>query len=273
MGDFKSIDRSFQTAGEQSPPAWRRHRERCLVIPVFRWETPGPYEVAFSTRMGGVSDGSFDSLNLGILTGDEPERVIENRRLLCEKVGADPERATMLWQQHGTEVVEATADRGVMTAGFEHPPGDALWSEEPGLAMMLITADCLPVAIARSNGDLPALAVLHIGWRGLLEGLVEATASALGPARLEAAIGPGIGPCCYEVGEEVADPFVGRFGEDVIDRGNLDLYAATERALVEAGCSKVERVEMCTSCNPDLFFSHRRDGPRTGRQGVIARIR
>jgi YfiH family protein len=243
------------------------------MIPVFRWEAPGPYDVAFSTRIGGVSTGPFESLNLGILTGDEPDSVIENRRRLCEKAGADPVRATMLWQQHGAGVVEATDDRGVMSAGFDHPPGDALWTEERGLAMMLITADCLPVAVARANGDKPALAVLHVGWRGLLEGLVPAAVERLGETPLAAVIGPGIGPCCYEVGEEVAGPFRERFGAEVLHRSNLDLYAATEKALQAAGCSRVERVEMCTSCHPDLFFSHRRDGGATGRQGIVARIR
>jgi YfiH family protein len=243
------------------------------MIPVFRWEAPGPYDVAFSTRIGGVSKGPFESLNLGILTGDEPDSVIENRRRLCEKAGADPVRATMLWQQHGAGVVEATDDRGVMSAGFDHPPGDALWTEERGLAMMLITADCLPVAVARANGDKPALAVLHIGWRGLLEGLVPAAVERLGETPLAAVIGPGIGPCCYEVGDEVAGPFRERFGAEVLHRRNLDLYAATEKALQAAGCGRVERVEMCTSCHPDLFFSHRRDGGATGRQGIVARIR
>jgi len=119
-----------------------------------------------------VSEGPFESLNLGILTGDEPDRVLENRSRFCRHAGADPEQATMLWQQHGAGVVRAQADRGVMTAGFDHPPGDAIWTDEPGVAMMLITADCLPVAIARANGGRPALAVLHVGWRGLLEGLV-----------------------------------------------------------------------------------------------------
>jgi hypothetical protein len=241
-------------------------------LPRFRWEAPGPYDVAFSTRLGGVSEGPFESLNLGILTGDEPELVIENRARLCHKVGAEPERATMLWQQHGAGVVRASADRGVMTAGFDHPPGDVLWSDEPGLAMMLITADCLPVAVARANGVAPALAVLHVGWRGLLEGIADAATAPLGGGRLEAVVGPGIGPCCYEVGEEVAGPFRERFGEDVLHGRALDLYAATEKALYGAGCARVERVEMCTSCHPDLFFSHRRHGGRTGRQGVIARI-
>jgi polyphenol oxidase len=243
------------------------------VIPVFRWEAPGPYDVSFSTRIGGVSEGPFESLNLGILTGDEPDAVIENRRRLCEKAGADPERATMLWQQHGSGVVEAPDDRGVMSAGFAHPPGDALWTEEPGLAMMLITADCLPVAVARANGEPPGLAVLHVGWRGLLDGIAAAATERLGTGRLQAVIGPGIGPCCYEVGEEVAGPFRERFGDEVLVGRNLDLYGATEKALLAAGCARVERVEMCTSCHPDLFFSHRRDGARTGRQGIVARIR
>lgn len=243
------------------------------MIPVFRWESPGPYEVAFSTRIGGVSDGPFESLNLGILTGDEPEHVIENRRLLCEKSGAEPERATMLWQQHGAGVVKATADRGVMTAGFDHPPGDALWTDEPGLAMMLITADCLPVAVARTNGAGTALAVLHVGWRGLLAGIATKALAELGEGPLNAVIGPGIGPCCYEVGEEVAAPFTDRYGPEVLVGRNLDLYTSTEKALYAAGCTSVERVEMCTSCHPDLFFSHRRDGARTGRQGIVARIR
>lgn len=243
------------------------------MIPVFRWESPGPYEVAFSTRIGGVSDGPFESLNLGILTGDEPEHVIENRRLLCEKAGAEPERATMLWQQHGAGVVKATADRGVMSAGFDHPPGDAVWTDEPGLAMMLITADCLPVAVARANGGGSALAVLHVGWRGLLAGIAEAALDELGEGPHNAVIGPGIGPCCFEVGEEVAAPFRDRYGAEVFVGRNLDLYASTEKALYSAGCTSVERVEMCTSCHPDLFFSHRRDGARTGRQGIVARIR
>ena len=243
------------------------------MIPVFRWESPGPYEVAFSTRIGGVSEGAFESLNLGILTGDQPEHVIENRRLLCEKSGAEPERATMLWQQHGADVVKATADRGVMTAGFDHPPGDGLWTDEPGLAMMLITADCLPVAAARTNGAGSALAIMHVGWRGLLAGIVDTTLGELGDGPVSAVIGPGIGPCCYEVGEEVAAPFRDRYGAEVLAGRNLDMYTSTEKALYAAGCTSVERVEMCTSCNPDLFFSHRRDGAQTGRQGIVARIR
>jgi YfiH family protein len=137
---------------------------------------------------------------------------------------------------------------------------------------MLLTADCLPIALARANGR-PALAVLHAGWRGLLAGIVERGAAALGKGPLAAAIGPGIGPCCYEVGDEVTAPFRDRFGEGVVAGRNLDLAEAAERALRAAGVESVELVALCTSCEEGLFFSHRRDRGRTGRQGVVAALR
>ncbi|MGH2995355.1 MAG: polyphenol oxidase family protein [Gaiellaceae bacterium] len=225
--------------------------------------------MAFSTRLGGVSEGPFESLNLGILTTDEPERVVENRRRLCAAVGADPETATMAWQVHGGDV-ERAEPRGIIERTvFERC--DGLWTEEPEQALVLLTADCLPVAICRANGA-PGLAVLHVGWRGLLEGIVEAGVRVLGNGPLAAAVGPGIGPCCYEVGEEVAAPSRDRFGDDVLAGRNLDLPEATERALRAAGVERVERVRRCTSCEPELFFSHRRDRGVTGRQGVVAFI-
>lgn len=228
------------------------------------------YFAAFSTRQGGVSEGDFESLNLGILTDDEPDRVVENRRILGKAVGADPETATMAWQVHGARVFEADG-RGVVTPGTDFEQGDGLWTEKPGRALGLLTADCFPVALARRNGT-PRLVVLHVGWRGLVDGILEnGVAAVAGPAA--AAIGPGIGPCCYEVGEEVAEQFRARFGDDVMDRRNLDLAQAIERGLSAAGVETVERTGHCTSCEPELFFSHRRDQGRTGRQGVIAYIR
>jgi polyphenol oxidase len=235
------------------------------------WDAPGPYRVSFSTRLGGVSEGPYESLNLGILTDDEPERVVANRRRVTEAVGADPETATMAWQVHGAEVTEARP-RGVATPGTIFERCDGLWTDRPGQAMMLLTADCFPVALCRASGE-PALAVLHIGWKGLLAGITEEGLEAIRDgATMAAAIGPGIGPCCYEVGEEVAAPYREWFGEEVMRGRNLDLAEATERALRGAGCESVWRSEHCTACEPDLFFSHRRDRGRTGRQGVVAYI-
>jgi polyphenol oxidase len=238
---------------------------------VIRWDAPGPYTVAFSTRVGGVSEGPYESLNLGILTGDDSERVVENRRRLADEVGIDPDRARMAWQRHGRVVLKAVRE-GILTPGTQHAACDGFWSDEPGQGMMLVTADCLPVAIARSDGDRPALAVLHVGWQGLLAGIVESGASALGGEPLAAAIGPGIGPCCYEVGPDVAGPYEARFGREVLSDGKLDLWRATELALNEAGVGEVERTDLCSFCHPELFFSHRRDRGTTGRQGVIAAV-
>ncbi len=228
---------------------------------ILRWDVDDRYRVAFSTRQGGVSDGRYASLNLGLLTADEPANVEENRRLLCSEVAADPERLALNRQVHGTTVRRAHAgDRG------EH--ADGLWTDEPGLPLLAMTADCLPVALARLAGARSAgLAILHVGWRGLADGVIANGVGAVGGS-LAAAIGPGIGPCCYEVGPEVAESFAA----DLLTGRNLDLWTAAERALRAAGVEEVERTDLCTSCNPDLFFSHRRDDGDTGRQGVIGLV-
>jgi polyphenol oxidase len=240
---------------------------------VIRWEPQGPYTVGFTTRTGGVSAGAYESLNLGALTEDDAANVVENRRRACAAFGADAARATMAWQHHGPEVRRAEP-RGLLTPGTLFDRCDGLWSDEPGQGMLLLTADCLPVALARHPGSrrLPALAVLHVGWRGLLAGIVAAGAKALGGGRLMAAVGPGIGPCCYEVGAEVADPFRAAYGSGIVAGGKLDLWRAAAQALRDAGCGEVERTDLCTYCHPELFFSHRRDKGRTGRQGVVAYI-
>jgi len=225
-------------------------------------DAPGPYVVAFSTRKGGVSEGPFESLNLGRMVGDEPDRVDENRRRLCAEVGAELDRVTMNRQHHSATVHRAVpGSRGV--------PGDGLWSDAANEPMLAFGADCLLVAIAQKNGDGPRLAVLHAGWKGLLEGILEAGAASLGGQGIAALIGPAIGPCCYEVGPEVAERFRARFGGGLMRGRNLDLWAAAERALRAAGCASVERLDLCTACNPDLFFSERRTGRPRGTHGVI----
>jgi polyphenol oxidase len=227
---------------------------------IFRWEAPGPYRVAFSTREGGVSEGKYASLNLGLLTADEPENVEENRRRLCSEIGADPERLALNRQVHGTTVRRAAA-------GDRLERADGLWTDEPGVALLAMTADCLPIALARINGDKPALAILHVGWRGLADGVIANGVGTLGRS-VAAAIGPAIGPCCYEVGPEVA----ARFDGDLLTGRTLDLWAAADRALRAAGVEQIERADVCTACNPELFFSHRRDEGVTGRQGVIGLV-
>jgi polyphenol oxidase len=235
-----------------------------VSLDLVRWDAPGPYDVVFSTRRGGVSEGPFTSLNLGRKLGDVPERVDENRRRLCAATGADLDRLALNYQRHTAQVNRAVAGRRGET-------GDGLWTDEAELPVLALGADCALIALARVNGDRPAVAVLHAGWKGLLAGIADAGVAALG-GRVAAVVGPTIGPCCYEVGEEVAAPFRGRFGADVVSGRKLDLWTSAERALREAGCASVERLDLCTACDAERFFSYRRDGKPRGGHGVLARV-
>jgi polyphenol oxidase len=226
------------------------------------WEPSGPYRIAFSTRRGGVSEGPYASLNLGRRTGDDVRRVDENRRIVCSALGAEAGNLALNFQMHSTIVNRAEAGvRG-------NAEGDAIWTDEPGVPVAALAADCVPVALARREGA-PGVAVAHAGWMGLLAGVLENAVETLGGG-VEAAIGPSAGPCCYEVGEEVARPYRQRFGDAIMVGGNLDLWRAAELTLNEAGVETVHRVDLCTICNPERFFSHRRDGKPRGVQGVVA---
>jgi YfiH family protein len=223
---------------------------------------------AFSTRLGGVSDGAWRSLNLGVLTGDELQDVRENRHRLCEALGIAAEDVLIGRQVHGVEVARHDG-RQVQNAfaepGPRLPEVDGHATARAGLAPLVFVADCLPVALAGPGG----VAMVHCGWRGLAGDIVARGAEAV-DARA-AAIGPGIGPCCYEVGPEVLSAFE-ELGEGIADGAMLDLGEVARRLLARAGVERVEASELCTSCEPGLFYSHRRDDGRTGRQaGVVWR--
>jgi len=216
----------------------------------------GGARAAFSTRIGGVSEPPFDELNLGILTDDEPEAVKENRRRLAAALGREPERIVFALQVHGTRLIHHPCEG-------EFPEADGHVVTAPGLTPMVLAADCLPVALYGPGG----LAMVHAGWRGLAGGILGAAAAAVGAT--SAAIGPAIGPCCYEVGEDVLDAFAD-LGDGIAQGRMLDLPEVSRRRLAEAGVERIESAGLCTSCEPDLFFSHRRDRGRTGRQAGIA---
>jgi YfiH family protein len=225
---------------------------------VIRWEQPG-YLVGFTTRGGGVSEGPWSSLNLGRRNGDDPARVDENRRRALAALGLDAPALAQSRQVHSAVVRRASP-------GGPVEEGDGLWTDTPGEAMLALAADCVPIAIARRGGQ-RRLAVLHAGWRGLAAGIVEAGVSAVG-GETAAVIGPAIGPCCYEVGPEVSE----RFDADLTRSRVLDLWTAAERKLRAAGVARIERVDLCTRCNPELFFSHRRDGKPRGTHGVLGAL-
>lgn len=217
----------------------------------------GGARVAFSTRLGGVSEPPYDSLNLGLLTADADEAVVENRRRLAAALGFAPEQVVFARQVHGTDLLRHPREGGVVEA-------DGHVVSEPGLAPLVFAADCLPVALRGPGG----VAMVHAGWRGLAGGIVAAGAEAAGATH--AAIGPGIGPCCYEVGEEVLTAFSDL--EDVAKGRMLDLPEVARRLLARAGVDQVESAGLCTSCEEELFFSHRRDAGATGRQAGLAWI-
>jgi YfiH family protein len=230
-----------------------------------RWleaELPGAV-TAFSTRLGGVSESPFDTLNLGRLTGDPQVR--ENRHRLAAALGLDPGRVLIGRQVHEAHVRrhEGPTDP---PAFAEPAPGlaeaDGQATDQPGLAPLVFVADCLPVALSGERG----VAMIHCGWRGMAAGIVEHGVREVGATA--AAIGPGIGPCCYEVGSEVLDAF-DRLGDGIADGSQLDLREVARRLLAEAGVEQVEISDLCTSCHPELFFSHRRDRGRTGRQAGL----
>jgi polyphenol oxidase len=231
-----------------------------------RWlesELPGA-RAAFSTRLGGVSKPPFDTLNLGRLTGDEAVR--ENRYRLAGAIGIDARLVLIGLQVHGGEVIRH--DRPTNPPAFAEPaPGlpkaDGHATARPSLVPLVFVADCLPVALAGPGG----IAMIHCGWRGMAAGVVERGTDAVGA--VAAAIGPGIGPCCYEVGEEVLGAFES-LGEGVAEGRMLDLVEIARRLLARAGVEDVVASGHCTSCEADLFFSHRRDGARTGRQAGLA---
>jgi YfiH family protein len=169
------------------------------------------------------------------------------------------------------EVDERPAPGKFLEPGVEaFPKSDGLATSLRARPLVLLTADCLPVAITRPDGR--RLALLHAGWRGLVGGIVERGVAAVAGGAI-AAVGPGAGPCCYAVGDDVADVLRDRFGDGVVRDGKADLWLAARRALEGAGVADVEVAGECTICGGERFFSHRRDRGTTGRQGVVGMLR
>jgi hypothetical protein len=232
----------------------------------------------FALRTGGASRGAFASLNFSSRDGDLPARVEENWRRL-ETAAHLPARGwALLSQVHGARVERVT--EGVVACHHRrnHPQADAMATDRAGVALGVLTADCLPVVLAVPGTS--AVAIAHAGWRGTLEGVVPAAVrelcavSGAAPREVLAALGPAIGRCCLQVGIEVREAFLARWGAAHARRmltneggWRLDLQAANLLQLRAAGVPtrNVAAVPLCTSCRGDLFFSYRRDGRRTGR--------
>jgi purine-nucleoside/S-methyl-5'-thioadenosine phosphorylase / adenosine deaminase len=224
---------------------------------------------AFTERSGGTSREPFASLNLGFRDGDLPATVRRNRTRLAEALGTGP--FAMAEQVHAAAVAEV--DRTGTGRGFADAAGfegcDALVTSVPGLPLAILTADCVPVAL--TDGD--RVAAVHVGWRGFVAGMIPAAVESFpDPAAVSAAVGPAIGPCHYEVGEEVARVVRERAEAEVAERREgswfVDLAGAVEASLLGRGVAQIDVTGLCTACETDRFFSYRRDG-RTGRQALV----
>ena len=229
--------------------------------------------VAFTERTGGVSDRPFDTLNLGFRTGDAAERIRSNRRRVVAALGIPPFAAAR--QVHGVQTAEVDTDlRG---AGFDSPDSavgeaDVLFTRHREVPLAALVADCVPLVLASPDERL--LVTVHAGWRGLAAGVFQRALASF-DGRPAAVVGPAIGPCHYEVGEDVAAAVAAGLppGAAVVERHGrrtaLDLPGSVARALAAEGIRTIELAEVCTACHPERFFSHRRDGT-TGRQAMVA---
>ena len=232
-----------------------------------------------TTRAGGSSIGPYATLNLGGSVGDEPARVDENRARLAGALGFAPDRLVTTPQVHGDDVLvvdESNADRALSIRA------DILLTTRPGYLLMQRFADCVPLLFWHPSAG--AVAVAHAGWRGTALGVAGRTVGALrdeagaDPGGLRAAIGPSIGPCCFEVGPEVVARFPeadGAVRDGPRGRPHLDLWELNRRALVAAGvpADRVEVAGLCTRCRSDTYFSHRALGYPAGRFGAAIGLR
>ena len=236
------------------------------------WPVPLNVNTVSTTRKPGVGCAPFDSFNLGLHVNDDPDVVTQNRAILKSEC-ALPNLPQWLNQVHGTEIVH------ISRSSVSVPTADAAWTDSPGCVLSVMTADCLPVLFASRAGD--CVAVAHGGWRGLVNGVLERTVEAMpvdNPAELLAWFGPAIGPECFEVGAEVRQAFVEKssvFDECFLptasdpDKYMADIFQIGRKCLQSVGVDAVFGGGVCTFQDKDRFFSHRRDGGKTGRMASL----
>lgn len=250
------------------------------------WPAPAGVRALSTTRAGGYSAAPWDSLNLGLNSGDDPALVRKNRALLRAALPAEPK---WLRQEHGVSVLvhpqtagnPALTGSGALPASAacepvaDEPVADAQVASQPGQVCVVLSADCLPVLFCNRAGT--RVAAAHAGWRGLLAGVLEHTVHALGgpPDQLMAWLGPAIGARAYEVGDELRAAFVRQDGAAAAacfqqqgERWLFDLYAMARHRLARAGVAAVSGGTFCTCHEPQRFFSYRRDG-LTGRMASL----
>ena len=250
-------------------------------LPLYRFASFRDSRIAHgvTTRAGGVSAGPYASLNLGASVGDDAAAVAENRARLATALGYAPERLVTTPQVHGKDVLLVDEETASTAPSVR---ADILVTNRPGFLLMQRYADC--VSILAWHPEAGAVGVAHAGWRGTVLGVARRTVEAVGELAdgdtggVRAAIGPSIGPCCFEVGDEVVAQFPdvdGAVSEGPRGRTHLDLWELNRRGLIGAGVEpgSVEVAGVCTRCNPETFFSHRALGYPAGRFGAAIGLR
>jgi YfiH family protein len=247
--------------------------------------------LVFTTRRGGISSGAYAELNLGLSAGDDPELVAENRRLLCKTLGLDAEKLSIVKQVHSDRVVVVDKIRDRDSPIIE---ADAQVTAIPDLPLFGLFADCLAVYLYDPVHGVIGLA--HAGWRGTVAAIVRKTVAVMTeqfgtrPEHCHAALAPAAGPCCYEVGDEVAeaartvfpaewpvlrprcqDGEINRRTPESQGKWTFDLWEGNARWLLEAGLKRENIIisGLCTICRQDLFFSYRGSGGCTGRMAAL----
>ena len=232
-----------------------------------------------STRNGGASHFPYESLNIGLAVGDEPEKVMENRKRVAENAGFSIQTGILPQLTHGNHVaVVGKADAG---KGFAYPEKivtdtDALITQDCGILLIVTLADCTPIFLY--DPEHKAIGIAHSGWKGTIGKITTKILTAMthhygtNPQRVRAAIGVTIGGCCYEVSESLAALFEQAFGASVVSRNanslpHLSLTEANRIQLIQAGIpeTQIETTDTCTACNVHRFFSHRKENEITGR--------
>jgi len=245
---------------------------------------------AFSTRKGGVSEGDFATLNLGFHTGDDQERVVENRKLICDELRINYKEIVAGEQIHSDAIKIVTkADIGKGALDYESSISgtDALITAEKGVALTSYYADCVPIIILDPKQEVVALA--HGGWKGTVKKIGQKTVKKMEkefnskPKDILVGIGPSIGPCCYEVDEYVVEPLSNNFDywQDLVaktdEKGKwkLDLWQTNSRQLQDIGVLEENIIssELCTFCNVDQFYSYRKEDGTTGRMASLIQLK
>jgi len=275
----------MRNGAEGQMRAWDyRNKEGMRFITKPDWQVEG-IDLGFSTRLGGVSSGIYESLNMGLHVGDEYELVCENRRRFLAVFNAGLDNTVCCQQVHGAQVYRVEeSDRGCGAHRLSSaiPDCDALITDRPGIYLLSFYADCVPVYFYDPGHR--AIGIAHCGWKGTVGRIAGKTVAALQnnyqteAANMQVFIGPGIGPCCFAIQADLMAQVHTEFRDlhDIItmdDKGSAywDLQETNRQLLIESGvkASNISVCQLCTSCHTDIFYSHRKERGLTGRMGAL----